>query len=81
MVQLQILNYFQNNGSASNFEYYGFLLIPKQYKSAKNTDVTDIPDFFRVQDHAVHISKHSLFSPQDHGRLSIVRISEHSLFS
>ena len=29
----------------------------------------------------MHISKHSLFLSQDHGRLSIVRFSEHSPFS
>ena len=38
-------------------------MIPKQQIRIKITDVTDIADFYRVQDHgrltAVHISKHS----------------------
>ena len=45
------------------------------------TVITDDPDFYRVQEHCrwcvgAHIQAVT-FSSQDHGRLSIVRISEH----
>ena len=48
----------------------------------KITDVTDITDFHRVQVHGrgAHIQAFT-FSSQDHGRLSIVHVSKHSLFS
>ena len=54
-------------------------------KNNEITDVIDIADFYRVQDHGrwcvgAHIQAFT-FSSQDHGRLSIAYISKHSPFS
>ena len=58
------------------------LLIPKTSCPCDVTDLTDIADFYRVQDHGrwcvgAHFQAVT-FSSQDHGRLSIARISKHS---
>ena len=39
----EVIDKFQNNTSASNYEYYGFRLIPKQ-QIGKLTDVPDITE-------------------------------------